>query len=64
VTEQEGGEALFLSGWIGEPLTRAEWRRAAAALIPRAQIVRFERRMHGRIRQLEIQLIREQQAND
>jgi hypothetical protein len=43
VTEEDGGETLFLQGWIGQPLSAAEWRQAKAELYPRATRVRFER---------------------
>jgi hypothetical protein len=56
VTEQEGGKALFLSGWVGKPLTPREWREAAAFLFPKARVVRFERRKDGRVRLVVIRL--------
>ena len=43
-TERDAGRELFLQGWIGEPLTRSEWRAAGAALFPDAHVVVFERR--------------------
>jgi hypothetical protein len=50
------GDCLFLQGWIGTPLTPAQWRRAAADLFPEAKRVRFERRKGGVIKQVELVL--------
>ena len=41
--EHDEGRTLHLLGWIGEPLTPAQWRAAKAALFPAAETVRFER---------------------
>lgn len=43
VTEEDDGSTLYLSGWIGDPLTRSEWRAARDELFPQAQVVRFDR---------------------
>ena len=53
-TERDAGRELFLQGWIGEPLTRSEWRAAGAALFPQAQVVVFERREGDAIRVVRI----------
>lgn len=47
VTELDGGEVLFLQGWIGKPLTPSEWREARDLLFPNAREVRFERIRDG-----------------
>ena len=47
VTEEEGGRVLHLAGWIGEPLTPAEWSAARDALFPKAETVRFDRLRGG-----------------
>jgi len=44
VSERDEGRELFLSGWIGPPLTVSEWRAAKQALFPRAEVVSWERR--------------------
>lgn len=44
VSEQDEGRRLVLSGWIGPPLTRSQWRAAKAALFPAAEVVSWERR--------------------
>lgn len=56
VTEQDDGYALFLSGWIGPPLTVQQWREAAAALFPAARLVRFARRTGQGMKACEIRL--------
>lgn len=57
VSEQDGGTTLFLSGWIGDPLTHGEWRAGLASLFPRARIVRWERRQQdGTVRQQRLSL--------
>lgn len=43
VAEEDQGETLYLKGWIGKPLTPAEWLLAKAELYPAAKRVRFER---------------------
>ena len=47
VTELDGGEVLFLQGWIGKPLSHNEWRAARDLLFPNAREVRFERMRDG-----------------
>lgn len=43
VTQEDDGETLYLSGWIGDPLTPAEWFEAKRLLFPKATKVRWER---------------------
>lgn len=45
VTERDGkeGRELFLQGWIGEPLTRDQWREAKGELFAGAKVVAYER---------------------
>lgn len=50
------GDCLFLQGWIGTPLTPAQWREAAALFFPEARRVRFERRKGGAVRFVELAL--------
>jgi hypothetical protein len=56
VTEEDEGETLFLQGWIGKPLTPAEWRAAKAERFPKATRVRFERRTGGRTRRVFLKI--------
>ncbi|MBB4860386.1 hypothetical protein HNO88_003729 [Novosphingobium chloroacetimidivorans] len=44
VTELDEGRKLYLSGWIGKPLTLGQWRDAAALLFPQAEFVSWERK--------------------
>jgi len=48
------GDCLHLQGWIGTPLTPAQWRQAAAELFPDAKRVRFERHRAGEFRTVEL----------
>jgi len=41
-------EQLFLSGWLGEPLSVAEWRAAKAVMFPDARFVNFDRETERR----------------
>lgn len=50
------GDTLFLQGWVGKPLTPAQWRHAARELFPNAKRVQFERRGPRGIRQVELTL--------
>ena len=60
VSPEDGGRMLHLQGWIGRPLTPAQWRAAAASLFPAARAVRFERRdAGGRERSVSIALTRD-----
>ena len=43
VTELDDGRVLFLQGWIGRPLSPAEWRAARDEYFPRARWVMFRR---------------------
>lgn len=43
VTPEEDGRVLHLMGWIGAPLTPAEWQAARDTLFPKAREVQFER---------------------
>jgi hypothetical protein len=45
VTERDGekGRELFLQGWIGEPLSRDQWREAKGDLFAGAKVVVYER---------------------
>ncbi len=52
----EDGDCLHLQGWIGTPLTPAQWRQAAAELFPDAKRVRFERHRAGEFRTVELAL--------
>ena len=52
----EDGDALRLMGWIGAPLTPAEWRAAAAELFPAARRVCFERRRGRRVAHVEMRI--------
>jgi len=52
----EDGDCLHLQGWIGTPLTPAQWRKAAAELFPEARRVRFERHRAGEFRTVELVL--------
>jgi hypothetical protein len=47
VTELDGGETLFLAGWIGTPLTPRQWREGRDQLFPRARRICFDRREPG-----------------
>lgn len=44
VSEQDEGSTLYLQGWIGPPLTPAQWRQAKNELFPKARTVAFQRR--------------------
>ncbi len=52
----EDGDCLHLQGWIGTPLTPAQWRHAAAELFPEAKRVRFERHRAGEFRTVQLVL--------
>ncbi len=57
VTERDGGRELFLSGWIGPPLTLSHWRAAKAALFPAAETVVWERRSaDGSLRRVAVRV--------
>lgn len=43
VSPSDRGDAIHLRGWIGKPLTPAQWLAAKHALFPKALTVRFER---------------------
>jgi hypothetical protein len=49
-------DCLHLQGWIGTPLTPAQWRQAAAELFPGARRVRFERHRAGEFRTVQLVL--------
>jgi hypothetical protein len=56
IAVSEDGDCLHLQGWIGTPLTPAQWREGAAAHFPNAKRVRFERRKGAAIRHVELPL--------
>lgn len=43
IAEEDGGRALFLQGWIGEPVRPRVWRMTRDALFPAARILRWVR---------------------
>jgi hypothetical protein len=50
IVVSEDGDCLHLQGWIGTPLTPAQWREGAAVHFPNAKRVRFERRKGDAVR--------------
>lgn len=55
VTIQDEGETLYLTGWIGTPLTPGQWREGKKALFPGAKRVKFERRNNGKVRYITLE---------
>jgi hypothetical protein len=55
-SEMDEGSRLFLQGWIGEPLSRSQWRAAGATLFPDAREVVFERREGDAVRMVRLTL--------
>ena len=56
ITEEDGGETLFLRLWVGEPPSLSIWREASEKYFPSAERVRWLRMKNDVVREVNLKI--------